>query len=471
MNIFTRGVFPIVLSFLFFNFSKTQTPSNNETLVFVLEHYRHGARSPCSGLDSSYTDIFNQTWNGFGELTHQGILQFFHIGLSNKEKYKDLISTDQPNPNEVRFYSTNMNRTIMSAQSLMIGLYYHNKTYEVNETLSMFSVLYHNVTLPFLGIPIRTLEDDNDNVGLFEYELTEKCPRIGPYREENMNRPIITEFINSFIDTYGKEFLLAVLKNRNIDTIDFKGIKRICSAYVPDYFDKRELPILEEYNIDKEMLFNMCNKLSYLLHFEIDQGNRARISGVITMSHHAKSIVNYMENIIYNRTIKPKYVVYSGHDTTVTALQVYLETAFNVEIRDIPFASCMKFCLFKDENGSYIVKYYFNEELLLVISFEEFKKGINSIAWKDYQVEDFCHIYTKQEKTIMIMVYSLFSLFIFNVVLISYNTCGKANKKQYQKFSNTANKNGDISMNHNNSSSGNQQMKEIELEKKTDNDV
>ena len=58
-----------------------------------------------------------------------------------------------------------------------------------------------------------------------------------------------------------------------------------------------------------------------------------------------------------------------------------------------------------------------------------------------------------------------------NVVLISYNTCGKANKKQYQKFSNTANKNGDISMNHNNSSSGNQQMKEIELEKKTDNDV
>ena len=470
MNILSIGVIHIVFSFLLFKISHTQTLSNNETLLFVLEHYRHGARGPCSGLDSSYTDIFNQTWNGYGELTHQGILQFFHIGLANKEKYKNLISTDEPNPSEVLFYSTNINRTIMSAQSLMIGLYYHNKTYEVNETLSMFNELYHNITLPFLGIPIRTLEDDNDNVGLFDYELTEKCPRIGPYREENMNRPIIKDFIQLFIDTFGKEFLLAVLKNRNIDTIDFKGIKRICSAYVSDYFDKRELPILEEYEIDKDLLFTMCNKFSYLLHFEIDQGNRARISGVITMSHHAKSIVNYMENIIYNRTIKPKYVVYSGHDTTVTALQVYLETAFNVEIRDVPFASCMKFCLFKDENDSYIVKYYFNEELLLVIPFEDFKKGIHSIAWKDYQVEDFCHIYTRQEKTIMILVYSLVSLFIFNVVLISYNTCGKANKKIYQKFSNSATKNGDISMNQNNSS-GNHQKMEIELEKKTDNDV
>ena len=137
----------------------------------------------------------------------------------------------------------------------------------------------------------------------------------------------------------------------------------------------------------------------------------------------------------------------------------------------------MKFCLYKNENDSYIVKYYFNEELLLEISFDEFKKGIYSIAWKDYQVEDFCHVYTTEEKTILIIVYLLFSLFIFNVVMISYNKCGKANKKIYQKFSNATSKNADVSMNHNNSSSnnsGNQQIKEkmeIELAKKTDNEV
>ena len=100
MNILSIGVIHIVFSFLLFKISHTQTLSNNETLLFVLEHYRHGARSPCSGLDSSYTDIFNQTWNGYGELTHQGILQFFHIGLANKEKYKDLISTDE----QVKFF-------------------------------------------------------------------------------------------------------------------------------------------------------------------------------------------------------------------------------------------------------------------------------------------------------------------------------------------------------------------------------
>ena len=101
---------------------------------------------------------------------------------------------------------------------------------------------------------------------------------------------------------------------------------------------------------------------------------------------------------IYKRNYKPKYVMYSGHDTTVTALQVFLEKAFDIEVRKIPFASCMMFHLLKDDKENYYVKYFFNDELMLNITFNEFKSQIKKIAWKDYQIEDFCHVFTNKEK-------------------------------------------------------------------------
>ena len=42
--------------------TEKNTTNQNLSLVFALEHYRHGIRSPCNGLDNDYLDIFNEKW-------------------------------------------------------------------------------------------------------------------------------------------------------------------------------------------------------------------------------------------------------------------------------------------------------------------------------------------------------------------------------------------------------------------------
>ena len=424
--------------------TEKNTTNQNLSLVFALEHYRHGIRSPCNGLDNDYLDIFNEKWEGIGELTHLGMLQFFNIGLQNRKKYSSLFNNNYGNISfdQILFYSTNVNRTIMSAQALIQGMFYNENNYTINKTIiSNFNM--NHIILPFIPVPIHLLENDDDKHGMFNYQLIKYCPRLKKYRKENKKSLKIQKFISDFQQKYGEVFILEVLKRRNIHQIQLDSIKLICSAYISDFLDNREISILNDYSINKEELFNDCLELSYLSHFEIDQGNRARIGGVLTMGPHANNIIEYMDNHIYKRNYKPKYVMYSGHDTTVTALQVFLEKAFDIEVRKIPFASCMMFHLLKDDKENYYVKYFFNDELMLNITFNEFKSQIKKIAWKDYQIEDFCHVFTNKEKLMIIMIEALFALLIFNIILVSYFCRGK--RRNYVKFSNMP-KSGNTSM-------------------------
>ena len=85
----------------------------------VFEVTRHGARG------SLNTEYFNSTFWPRGELTQVGKRQHYLIGQQVRDKYikeKKLLS-ERYNPKEVLVRSTNMNRTIESALSQLVGLY------------------------------------------------------------------------------------------------------------------------------------------------------------------------------------------------------------------------------------------------------------------------------------------------------------------------------------------------------------
>ena len=96
--------------------------SSNDNLYFVLEHFRHGARSPTNGLNKENVDLFGTQWKGNGELTTNGMIQQYILGLNNKKKYGDFYNTNY-DPKEILVYSTNVNRTITSAQVQLSGMY------------------------------------------------------------------------------------------------------------------------------------------------------------------------------------------------------------------------------------------------------------------------------------------------------------------------------------------------------------
>ena len=67
------------------SFVLSQPSSDN--LYFVFEHFRHGARSPTNGLNPNLQDLFGTIWEGNGELTKNGMIQQYIIGLRNRKRY------------------------------------------------------------------------------------------------------------------------------------------------------------------------------------------------------------------------------------------------------------------------------------------------------------------------------------------------------------------------------------------------
>ena len=186
----------LILFFLSFSISHSK-------LLFLFEHCRHGARS-MSHLDKDDKDFIGELWNGKAELSYVGMRQHYVLGVNNKYKYSELLNFSEYNPNDIIVYATNSNRTIMSAQSQLIGMYGSNSSMEKlddkqkematlpfkitdDNILNKIKELNDNV-LPYnfvLSHPIH-LVDTRDK--LFQFEKNGGCPRIKNQRNKNQEK-------------------------------------------------------------------------------------------------------------------------------------------------------------------------------------------------------------------------------------------------------------------------------------------
>lgn len=383
---------------------------NENKLLFVYEHSRHGARTPCKGLDDNYVDIFNHKWEGIGELTKLGMLQHYKLGLHYKEKYSSFISTSSYKPNEVLVYSTNLNRTIMSAQSQLNGLF----------SLNTSSLSNTHYPLPHVLIPIHLYEYGKENIILFNKELTKNCPNVKHLRESNKRSITVNNFISNFTNAIGKDFILKVLSNRNIKDINYKNIEMLCDAFISNYYEGNVLEIITQYKVNQEVLLNYCIEFSYLKHFFVEKGGKAYQSGIATISPYMNSILSYMDECINGKS-KLKYVMYFGHDNTLSSIQIYLKKAFNIMIQKMPFASTILLHLvYNVYNKQHYIEYYFNNEMMLNITYNSFKTKINELLWNDNEIEDYCEGLSTTEITIFIFMLVCLSIIITITILLCY---------------------------------------------------
>ena len=94
--------------------------SLNGKLLQVVSLSRHGARYYVNDVFNSDGD--RKFWE---QLTPVGMRQQEILGKMIRQDYIDSIRflSRKYSPHEIKVYSTNLNRTIMSAISLMYGLY------------------------------------------------------------------------------------------------------------------------------------------------------------------------------------------------------------------------------------------------------------------------------------------------------------------------------------------------------------
>ena len=100
---------------------------NEDNLFFIFVNSRHGARTPLFLLDR-HEDMLGGKWVGKGLLTKLGMRQHYELGLKNRKRYPNFLNNEY-DPREILIYSTNFSRAILSAESLLLGLY-NNISYQ-----------------------------------------------------------------------------------------------------------------------------------------------------------------------------------------------------------------------------------------------------------------------------------------------------------------------------------------------------
>lgn len=381
-----------------------------EKLLFVWEHFRHGARGSYKLLDyKNWKDILDEKWNGEGELTPIGMRMLYLLGVATRKKYKNFLSTKY-NPNEIFVISTNVNRTLMSAHSNLQGLYYKSKQEnifknKINDNCILnnnYSRLMKNTDINFeMNVFPVNIYDEKDLK--FLLHKTEVCPGISPYLKKLRKTESIQKIYNDIYRTTNEKFgkYISKFMNKNyIGNYNFDRIKGICDSFIADYFDGREITNIKNSGINLDLFYEHCLNISLIASYYNYYGKPNEKTVEIGISPTFREIFEYMdkrisldEKGIPDEIISssPKFVIVSSHDVSLAAFDLFLEEKFGIKYSRADYASSQIFELWKNlKTGNYIVKYLINLEIAGIFDFYNFKNKVLKELYTQEQIKNIC---------------------------------------------------------------------------------
>ncbi|KTF90974.1 hypothetical protein cypCar_00034982 [Cyprinus carpio] len=290
----------LIVSFLFaFSLS-----SGERTLKFVTVLYRHGDRSP---INAYPTDPYKESdWpQGFGQLS------------------------------QIFIRSTDVDRTLMSAEANLAGMFPPNGSEEFNPDLK------------WQPIPVHTVPVDKEKLLSFPLE---DCPRY----TQLMNETEKTDIFLNMTETY-KELIEMVrnktgLEKANIETIWSFYDTLFCEAKhgmrPPDWVTPSVMETLKMLkNFGFQILFGIYKRKE-----------KCRLQGGLLLDQIIKNLSNAAAP---DSKQEVKMMVYSAHDTTVVALQEALNVFNGLQP---PYASCHLIELHQEENGMFTVEMFYRND-------------------------------------------------------------------------------------------------------------
>ena len=396
------------------------SPEETKNLIFAFNNMKHGATTPCYGLNEYYTDIFGQRWEGYCELTKKGYLQLFKLGKIWQQRYSRLLNLSNPDVNKVKSFASQANKTLMSSNALFYGIYI-NKSTAIEEQLT---------------VPVRNFKnyEGEELIPIFYYGDKNNCKGWKKIVENNMNKLTaeINRNLNKFYNNY-KNIFNAVKKDErmiNSKTL-LEKIDLICSSYVSNYYDDRHrnIRLFKTLNYTDEKFYNLyydCIEINLFRYINIDYGEDAQKVPTIILSDLVKDMIYYMDEIIKNPE-SAKFISYIGHDSTIAGLQVILEKAFNVSPKLMNFASNQLFLLYKISDNkteieqNYEVKYFYNDQLSMITDYAEFKKTLLKFLNTQNNLQFFCEglkpydfIVLSLSSAIIILLFGIISICIYH---------------------------------------------------------
>nr|XP_034985516.1 prostatic acid phosphatase-like isoform X2 [Zootoca vivipara] len=314
-----------------------QSASGRE-LHFVLLIYRHGDRSPIEVYPNS---LHNESaWSqGFGQLTKIGMQQHYELGQYIKKRYSNFLSAEYKRE-EILIQSTETDRTIMSAQANLAGMYPPTGDQIWNPKILWQPIPVHVVpkeSNPKLRYPIFN------------------CPRYKELLRETMESSEFKAKIHpykDFMETiglysgYDPQVLMYLANFKMWHVQDTLFCESVHNLTLPVWATKEVRAKLAELTV-----------LSLSSFFGIyKREEKARLQGGLLV----KNILEKLSRAAKGSE-KRKMLVYSAHDTTLGALQMALNI-YNEKLP--PYAACQFFELYQEDNGEQTVEMYFRNHTM-----------------------------------------------------------------------------------------------------------
>ena len=448
-----------IIYLLFLIISNIINCSENETMIFAEIHFRHGARAP-SKVNETGQDALGIEWSTPGELTPIGERMQYLLGLRNRHRYITgdyRFISDIYDPHELIVFSSNVNRTLQSVSSQLQGFYpassgrgdklsseqydkavppFNCKEFESEKNNLKDSALPNYMTI----IPIHYIGFTN-----FSINCTEKVKNI---INNNNNKQSVRNYVDSFNKNFSKKFN-QYLNNIEDNFLNFSYIIDVCDAVFADHFEKKNTTsFYDKINIEKDDLIQSCHEALTIRYRDIYFGDDKNEYILYYNSYILNDMINYIKRRIeddINGDIsqknisdysRPKMVFLSGHDTTLSAQQMFFIKFFNLELKSfiLPnYSSQISFEVTRKEindnlrntlkYSDYTIKYYFDDMLILSQTFDKFLEEVEKNLWDYKKIELFCLGEVKKpvdnsNKIIIFMGVLIFILTIVVIVLI-----------------------------------------------------
>ncbi|EFO91478.1 CRE-PHO-1 protein [Caenorhabditis remanei] len=226
-----------ILALLALSGHVTTYSDGTKELIFVQTLWRHGDRSPTKTFptDPFQEDAWTFGGGGWGQLSPAGMKQHLNLGKMLRSRYvgdyqffptkynaKQVTTCSSTSTNsEFQIYvrSTDVNRTIISAMSNLLG------QYGQNDGSSVPDVDYPNITgwpTGYVPIAVHTVDDDTDHLGNMEATC--------PFREQVWNLAKTSDEVKNFINSEKVQSMLGNLTKFTGQTVDIDNLWIITNA-------------------------------------------------------------------------------------------------------------------------------------------------------------------------------------------------------------------------------------------------
>jgi len=458
---------------------------NSEQLIFVELQSRHGARAPLN-LDSEGLDSLGEKWENPGELTPSGQRMEYILGLRNRQRYikeKYHFLSEIYNPHELLVYCSEFNRTMISMISQLQGLYpmYTKGGDKLNPKLIEEAIPPFNISCEEIDNEIKNLNDSAlpnymTAIPVHQISYIEKrfvnyinndCkPIVNKTLENNKKaKKTIIEATNFFNNKYSEKLSKFYTNNPKDFKYDFDWILSFCDTLMSDHSEGKTLEkFTEKTGIEINPLLNECVdliKVNYRDEICGDDDNNI----LLLESPLLKEMIHYMRlrvdadikgEIIENNIAdysRPKMVIISGHDVTMTFQIIYMIKYFglNLDLYKLPtYTSQIAYELIRTTDdksnltySDYKVFFYFNDDEIFNVTFDKFYDVIDKNSWNLDQINDYCigkkednsnNAFSIQLIVIIILGIICFALLVIVIIMAKILRKGKGNLDYNKKL-------------------------------------